>query len=100
MNLADRIATILSDAGHHGCEATDGGGSVAACVGPVCECRVRARAIIDEISCTAGSPDMERLATWMIVNDFATGHGDTMDDLLGELLWQVKELRDRAAHAP
>ena len=36
-----------------------------------------------------------RLAVWMIANDFATGHGDTMDDLLKELSWQVKELRGR-----
>lgn len=40
-------------------------------------------------------PDMEKLAAWMLANSFATGHGDTMEDLLGELDWQVKELRGR-----
>ena len=39
--------------------------------------------------------EREKLATWMIENGFATGHGDTFDDLLKELAWQVKELRDK-----
>lgn len=34
----------------------------------------------------------EELAAFMIRNSFATGHGDTFDDLLGELEWQVKEI--------
>ena len=38
----------------------------------------------------------EQLAQWMIEHSFATGHGDTFDDLLRELSWQVKELRERA----
>lgn len=38
--------------------------------------------------------DKEKLATWMIRNSFATGHGDTIDDLLTELTWQINELRD------
>lgn len=33
------------------------------------------------------------LAEWMITNGFATGHGDTMADLLRELTWQIAELR-------
>ncbi|SRR6266576_3625730 len=35
----------------------------------------------------------ERLAAWMIEHSFSTGHGDTFEDLLKELSWQVKELR-------
>lgn len=35
----------------------------------------------------------ERLAAWMIENSFATGHGDTFEDLLRELTWQVAEIR-------
>jgi hypothetical protein len=30
----------------------------------------------------------EVLATWMVKNSYATGHGDTFDDLLSELDWQ------------
>jgi hypothetical protein len=36
----------------------------------------------------------EVLAAWMIEHSFSTGHGDTMDDLLRELAWQVEELRN------
>lgn len=35
----------------------------------------------------------EKLASWMMLNGFATGHGDTIDDLLGELAAQVSELK-------
>ena len=35
----------------------------------------------------------EELAHWMLANGFATGHGDTMADLLKELRWQIDELR-------
>jgi hypothetical protein len=36
-----------------------------------------------------------KLARWMIDNSFATGHGDTFDDLLKELTRQIKELRQK-----
>lgn len=32
----------------------------------------------------------ELLAAWMMANSYATGHGDTVEDLLGELDWQHK----------
>lgn len=38
----------------------------------------------------------ERLAQWMMQHSFATGHGDTMDDLLGELSRHVSELRAKS----
>jgi hypothetical protein len=41
----------------------------------------------------ANMSDQEKLAAWMIDIGFATGHGDTFDDLLKELTWQVEELR-------
>lgn len=34
----------------------------------------------------------ESVAQWMLAHSFATGHGDTLDELLGELSWQVNEL--------
>jgi hypothetical protein len=43
--------------------------------------------------------DKERLASWMIQNGFATGHGDTTEGLLLSLTWHVKELRTRLAAA-
>jgi hypothetical protein len=36
--------------------------------------------------------DKEKLAAWMIRHSFATGHGDTIEDLLEELAWQINEL--------
>jgi hypothetical protein len=33
----------------------------------------------------------EAVARWMIENGYATGHGDTLDDLLRELIGQVIE---------
>lgn len=37
----------------------------------------------------------EMLADWMTSHGFATGHGDTLSELLSELSWQVQELRNR-----
>ena len=37
----------------------------------------------------------ERLAAWMIKEGFATGHGDTVEQLLEELSWQVAEIKAR-----
>lgn len=41
----------------------------------------------------------ESLATWMISNSFATGHGDTTGDLLVELSGQVAALKAELATA-
>lgn len=39
----------------------------------------------------ASHDQKEPLAAWMIANSFATGHGDTVEDLLKELKWQIEE---------
>ena len=39
----------------------------------------------------------EKLAAWMIANGYATGHGDSTDDLLDELAWQVYENLNKRA---
>lgn len=36
----------------------------------------------------------EAVAQWMIKHGYATGHGDTIEDMLGELEAQAKEKRD------
>lgn len=33
----------------------------------------------------------ETVAKWMIDRSYATGHGDTIEDLLKELEWQIRE---------
>ena len=42
--------------------------------------------------------ERETVANWMINRGYATGHGDTIEDLLAELEWQVAE-REREACA-
>jgi hypothetical protein len=41
----------------------------------------------------------EAVAQWMIAHSYATGHGDTIQDLLGELEAQIDERRDDALKA-
>ena len=40
--------------------------------------------------------EREKVAKWMVGQGYATGHGDTIEDLLQELEWQVAE-RERNA---
>jgi hypothetical protein len=42
--------------------------------------------------------DINKAAQWMIQRSYATGHGETIEDLLKELEWQVAE-REREACA-
>ena len=35
--------------------------------------------------------ERNKVAQWMIQGSYATGHGDTVEDLLKELEWQVEE---------
>ena len=35
--------------------------------------------------------EREKVAKWMTQRSYATGHGDTIGDLLAELDWQIKE---------
>ena len=35
--------------------------------------------------------ERNKLAAWMIERGYATGHGDTIKDLLKELEWQIEE---------
>ena len=42
-----------------------------------------------------GDEGLEIVAAWMTKYGYATGHGDTIDQLLRELVWQVKEKQAR-----
>ena len=49
---------------------------------------------IDEMARFAAliaAAEREKLAAWMIERGYATGHGDTVEDLLKELEWQIEE---------
>jgi hypothetical protein len=39
----------------------------------------------------ATAAEREKVAKWMIEKGYATGHGDTVEDLLKELEWQIAE---------
>ena len=43
--------------------------------------------------------DKEVFAEWMMRSGYATGHGETMADLLEELDWQITEMVQYAAAA-
>ena len=47
--------------------------------------------IFDSYTKTTAQSKVERIAMWMNVNNYATGHGDTVEDLLKELEWQIAE---------
>ena len=40
--------------------------------------------------------DINKVADWMMQRGYATGHGETMEDLLAELDWQIAENWNRA----
>lgn len=57
------------------------------------------RAALADPECNEALRDKERLATWMIKNSYATGHGDSLPDLIRELDWQHAERRAELAEA-
>ena len=40
--------------------------------------------------------EREKVAQWMMERGYATGHGDTIQDLIKEVEWQVAELENEA----
>jgi hypothetical protein len=40
--------------------------------------------------------ERNKLAAWMMAQGYATGHGDTIEQLLDELRWQVRESQREA----
>jgi hypothetical protein len=43
--------------------------------------------------------ERNKLAAWMMAQGYATGHGDTIEQLLDELRWQVRESERQACAA-
>ena len=44
-----------------------------------------------EFATIIAAAERNKLADWMIERGYATGHGDTVEDLLKELEWQIEE---------
>ena len=47
---------------------------------------------LERFAALVASAEREKVATWMMQCGYATGHGDTIEDLLKELDWQAKEI--------
>ena len=53
---------------------------------------------LERFAALVAAAEREKVVAWMHSNSYATGHGDTIEDLLKELEWQVAE-REREACA-
>ena len=54
--------------------------------------------VFERFAALVAAAEREKVAAWMMERGYATGHGDTIKDLLKELEWQIKE-REREACA-
>ena len=46
---------------------------------------------LERFAALVRADERNKLASWMMAQGYATGHGDTTEDLLKELEWQVRE---------
>ena len=46
---------------------------------------------LERFAALVAAAERNKLAQWMIDHSYATGHGDTTEDLLQELEWQIAE---------
>jgi hypothetical protein len=49
------------------------------------DCMVASEEAIERFAALVAADERNKLATWMMAQDYATGHGDTMEGLLEEL---------------
>jgi hypothetical protein len=47
--------------------------------------------LVERFAALVADAERNKLAAWMIERGYATGHGDTVEDLLKELEWQIDE---------
>ena len=57
---------------------------------------VHSTEFLERFAALIAAAEREKVAAWMRSKSYATGHGDTTEDLLKELEWQVAE-REREA---
>lgn len=46
---------------------------------------------LERFAALVAAAERNKLATWMLTKGYATGHGDTVEDLAREVEWQVRE---------
>jgi hypothetical protein len=51
---------------------------------------------LERFAALVAAHEREKVAKWMVERSYATGHGDTIEDLLTEIDWQAAE-REREA---
>ncbi len=51
---------------------------------------------LERFAAIVAAAEHEKVAQWMMQHGYATGHGDTIEDLLTELDWQIAEGWTRA----
>ena len=61
-------------------------------------CELKLTDHLERFAALVAAAERNKLAAWMIERGYATGHGDTIEDLLQELEWQIAE-REREACA-
>jgi hypothetical protein len=55
----------------------------------------------ERFAALVAAAEREKVAAWMMERGYATGHGDTIEDLLHELEWQIREQeREACAKVP
>jgi hypothetical protein len=59
--------------------------------GALCDSEIEELAQIERLFHMAQAAERNKVAQWMIAKGYATGHGDTVEDLLQELEWQIAE---------
>ena len=47
--------------------------------------------LVERFAALVAAAERNKLAAWMIERGYATGHGDSTEDLLKELEWQIEE---------
>jgi len=53
---------------------------------------------LERFAALVAAHEREKVAKWMVERSYATGHGDTIEDLLKEIDWQAAEReRDKCA---
>jgi hypothetical protein len=46
---------------------------------------------LERFAALVAATEREKVAAWMMARGYATGHGNTIEDLLQELDWQIRE---------
>ncbi len=79
----DDIIRLAREAGFVRVVATNADGSLTTTVAPIKE--------LERFATLVAAAEREKVAKWMISKGYSTGHGDTTEDLLKELEWQIRE---------